>query len=174
MTTDFKTQAEAHNAKARAAAQAAQDSFERSDTDGALTQWGHSKMSDLESARARLAENGGKSVFPALFDLEGNLVPAKLVRTQYGQSWALLADADDASSEFVGFFSPSKAQDEARERKNNAKKGYYIGTVRVGAYAHHWAPESARGISGIHAVQTIVSREDKGWDKNAEVVDNGQ
>ena len=78
------------------------DSFDRSDTDGFLSQWAGHLSSQANSMKARLAENGNQAEFPAIFDLEGNLVPAKYIRTVYGWTWALLSSEDPTSS-FVGY-----------------------------------------------------------------------
>lgn len=174
MTTTKNQTAQDHLAKANQYKQDAQDSFERSDTDGFLSQWASGMMSNLEYRKYEIAENGGKSYFPALFDLEGNLVPAKLISTQYGSAWGLLEDEDNVESRFIGYFNPSNAQDDERARKNNAKKGYYVGEVMADAYATHWSPSNARGMSGAMMTQTVVLRKDKGWSKDVTIVDNGQ
>lgn len=151
----------------------AMDSFERSDTDGFLTQWASGMMSRLEYAKYEIAENDGKWEFPALFDLDGNLVPAKHIKTPYGMAWGIL-ESDDVDAPFIGFFNPSQAQNEARARANNAKKGYYVGRVKADAYADLYAPAGARGMGGAMDTQVIVLRADKGWSEDVEVIDNGK
>lgn len=171
-TDDAKTEAD-YRAEAAAHGEEAHDSFERSDTDGALSQWASGISARLASARADIAARGGKAKFPALFDLDGNLVPAKLVRTQYGTSFGLLSDPTDPSSPFTGWVAPSSAQSDAARRRNMAKKGYYVGTILAPAAATTAAPEGARGLGGALSVYIDVFRTDGGFDANAEVVDNG-
>lgn len=165
--------AEAHREAARAHYQEAEDSYQRCDTDGFLTQWAHGLMGRMENAQAAIEEDGGMSEFPALFDLEGNPVPAKLVSTQFGEAWGLLSD-EDPRSPFKGWFNPSKARNEGTRIKNNAKKGYYEGSVKAPARAGTWAPPGTNGLGGAMTVQVQIYRTDGGYDKNAEVVDNGQ
>lgn len=64
----------------------------------------------------------------ALFDLDGNLIPARLVDGKFGMSWMVLDDWDGrATGEFLN---PSKARNPETARRNNAKKGFYEGRVR--------------------------------------------
>jgi len=69
---------------ARKREQESRDSFDRCDTDGALSQWASGINAEKYRIQADIAENGGMWGFPALFDLEGNLIPAREVYGQYG------------------------------------------------------------------------------------------
>ena len=69
---------------AAAAEKEKETSFERCDTDGFLSQWGHGMMAQQYRLQAEIEENGGLWEYAALFDLQGNLVPAKEVETRYG------------------------------------------------------------------------------------------
>ncbi|MFF7198294.1 hypothetical protein ACFZAM_31880 [Streptomyces sp. NPDC008079] len=138
------------------------ESFERCDTDGALSQWAHGLNAAKDRLEADIADNGGMWKFPALFDLDGNLVAAKDVQTKFGWSWMLL-DADGRPS---GWFNPSKAENPDTARRNNAKKGYYVGAVLAPAYA------DLQGGS-ITSVTPVVIRKDGGYSADVTVVDNG-
>lgn len=140
----------------------AYESFERCDTDGALSQWAWGVTAQKDRLQADIIEAGGKAEFPALFDLSGNLVPAKEIETQFGWSWMLL----DEREKCAGWFNESKARNEETRRKNNAKKGYYVGRVRVPAFA-----KLAGG--NICTVMAIKVRRDGGWSAEAEIVDSG-
>lgn len=164
---------EAELKKAEQAAAASAESFERSDTDGFVSQRSNDLNSMLHRRRAEIAEQGGVTEFPALFDLKGNLVPAKLVNTQYGQSWALLSDPDDPSSAASGWVNQSKANDPDRVRRNMEAKGYRVGTVKAPANAKLDAPAGARGLSGLSSVFVRVFRTDGGYSPDVEIVDNG-
>ncbi len=70
------------------------ESFERSDTDGFLSQWASGLSGGLERTRAGIKENGGVFRFAALF--EGNRrVKAKQVDTKFGPAWVLHEDEAD-------------------------------------------------------------------------------
>lgn len=149
----------------------ANDSFDRSDTDGFLSQWAGHLSSQTNSMKARLAEDGNLAEFNALFDLEGNLVPAKYIRTVYGWTWALLS-SEDPSSSFTGFFKPSEAKSDNTRVNNDAKKGYYVG--RVMAPAAVGTEGSGRGLSAALTVRNVVFRTDKGFSTDVVVLDNGK
>lgn len=112
-------------AKAAACGQRAADSWERSDTDGFLSQWASSSTQALYLAAADLAEEGHKSEFRAVFDLEGNLLDARQVEGRYGWVWLIKLPGGG-----VAWFNESEAQKPETARRNNAKKGYYLGVVR--------------------------------------------
>lgn len=61
----------------------------------------------------------------ALFDLDGNLLPARRVLGKFGPVWAI---NDEHGTRWVN---TSKAQDPERARKANAKKGVYEGKVEA-------------------------------------------
>jgi hypothetical protein len=58
-------------ASSAAQEQAKQDSFDRCDTDGFLSQWAHGVCASRDQLAAQVAEQGFVSEFPALFDLQG-------------------------------------------------------------------------------------------------------
>lgn len=99
----------------------AQESFERCDTDGFLTQWASGLTAQEKRAQAEIEENGGLSDFPALFDLEGNYVPAKLINGRYGLAWTLVDDEGTFTGEFVSAF--------PKRRATIVGKGYTEGRV---------------------------------------------
>lgn len=143
-----------HRAKANEHFRNADESFERSDTDGFVTQWASNMSGQLEMAKARLAEAGGVHEFPALFDLDGNRVPAKyLPAARYGPVFALVGDDGD----FTGFVSATYKRDSTVE-----SKGYRYGREMAPAVARTWAPAGARGLSGATSVQVVVDRADNG------------
>lgn len=162
--------ADQHRDEAAAHRAASHESFERCDTDGFASQAAHDIMGRVAEARALIAENGGTALFAALFDLDGNLVPAKDLPTRYGYSWGLLATAD-TDAEIIGWFSPSKAQDPERARLANVKKGYYVGTVRAQAYAT--TTGGGHGFAGMASVGVATLRCDRGFSTDVEIIDNG-
>lgn len=145
---------------AAACARRSQESWERSDTDGFLSQWASDSTNRLNLVKAELADSNGLSEFPALFDLDGNLVAAKLLDTRYGSAWALL-DSDDPDSRIVGWVNRSKAAKAKTRAANLAKKGYTEGTVV--------APAGAK-LTGTTTLSVWVYRKDGGFSRDAEVV----
>lgn len=106
---------------ARESRQRANESWERSDTDGFMSQWAADKVAQDYDRLATLAENGGKAHFLALTDLDGNLLDAKYVETRYGWSWAV-RNPDGTTT----WFNESKARSGERRRKAHEAKGYRL------------------------------------------------
>jgi hypothetical protein len=103
--------------------QDAEDSFERCDTDGFVSQWASGCMAQLYEYCAQIAENGGKASFPALFDLDGQPVNAKLVAGKWDWCWLLL----DGNGKSLGKFVPhSPSKPSTLERR-----GYREGVVEA-------------------------------------------
>lgn len=158
---------------------AAQKSRERahtsrmtSDTDGFMSQWAGDLTAQMYELQAKILDEGGTAEFPALFDLQGNLIAAKLVSTydKYSHThvskWAVLA-SDDSDSEIIEWVKLSNAKDEERRIANNAKKGYYEGIVI--------APAAADMIGASRSnVSVTVKRTDGGFSRNVQIVDSGQ
>lgn len=159
-TAEMLAQAAKYRQEARGNEQEAHDSFERCDTDGFLSQWAHGQMANRYYGAAQILENGGCAEFVALFDLEGNLVPAKYIETRFGYAWALLeVNEDESIQRVVGWFNESKARNEETARKNNAKKGYALGTVRAACFLN---------LKNGHVVRT-----DGEYSSKVEIIDNG-
>lgn len=159
--------ADEHRAAAADHEREAHDSFERSDTDGALSQWASGINAAKERALANLAEAGGMADFRALLDLDGNLVPARIISTTYGSRWAIFASADDANRHGapVVEWLPVGA-DTKRKINNLAKRGYREGYVR----------RPARIIareSGRWNVWYVPVPAGDDFDPAAEIVDDG-
>jgi hypothetical protein len=77
----------------------------------------------------------GKYHFPALFDKNGNLVPAKIIKTKFGHSWGILSDPSKPSSKIAEFISISKNSDPKKREQFYADKGYTVGKVAAPAVA---------------------------------------
>jgi hypothetical protein len=133
--------------------------------DNGMTTWAHGLLGAEEALQERIDANGGVWDLPAVFDLEGNMVPARRVEGEYGTSWRIL----DENGQGVGWFNPSKAKKEETRRANDAKRGYYLGKVSVPVKA-----ELAGG--NMFSVMPIVVPVDEKYaaDTTATVADNGQ
>jgi hypothetical protein len=136
-----------------------QESIERSDTDGCLTQWTHDSMARKYTLCATLAEREGIWEFQALFDLEGNLVPdATYVRTRQ-RKWVWRIGRGQGAR----WFNESQARSGARRQANDRLKGYQVGTVRRRAVVRS-------GSSGRTSVYHYIAEVPDGA---IEIVDNG-
>lgn len=154
--------------RARAAQEdrAAYESFERCDTDGALSQWGHQVCAQKYRLEADIRQNDGRWEFPALFDLDGTLIAAKYLMTRYGSAFGILA-SDDPDSEIIRWFNPSQALREDTRRRNDARKGFYVGRVLAPARA------DLTGATLV-SVRAYAKRIDGGFSRDVQVTDNGQ
>lgn len=153
-------------AKAAEAAATSRRSWEQSDTDGFLSQRANDLTEQRYLAEARIAERGGVEV-SALFDNDGNLVPAKLVDGKYGQSWGLL-ESDDPHGRITGYVNVSQAASPARRLKADTAKGYHEGTVRAPGRAV--LRGEGNGMSGMTSVTVGEERSDGGFSRDVVVV----
>jgi hypothetical protein len=140
--------------------------FDQTDPiDNALTNRAHSLLAAEEDLQARIDANGGVWDLPAVFDLDGNMIPARQVDGEYGRAYLIL----DENGRGLGWFNPSKAKTEERRRANDAKLGFYLGKVAV--------PVKAKLAGGnMFSVMPIVVPLNAKYteDTSAKVVDNGQ
>lgn len=106
-------QADAEDQKAR-------EIYERSDTDGFLSEMVSRLNAEKLRLEAQLISQGGVSEFDALFDLDGKIVDAKIVNTKYGVRWMVFSNGTP-----TGEFLPLKPV-----RKDTLRKrGYTEGRV---------------------------------------------
>jgi hypothetical protein len=117
---------------------------------------------------ATIAENGGRTRFPALFDLNGNLVPAKLVDTTFGASWGILAD-EDPESEIVRWVNRSTSASSENRRQAMEAKGFREGAVMAPAKAQI----VGRGTAFSRHTWVAAVRTDGGFSRDVDVVYDG-
>lgn len=166
-TTSAPKTADQLRAEATACVASVQESWERSDTDGFLSQWAGTITATLKRRQADITEAGGVATFPALFDLDGELVAAKLIYGQYGWVWGLLP-SDDPRGQFTGWFNPSRATKAATRRANDARKGYQVGLVSAPAWAD--TEGGGTGLGGCASVYVATYRTDGGFSRAVEVL----
>ena len=147
----------------------ATESWERSDTDGFVSQWASGVMAQEADMKADLAANDGLARFPALFTTDGELVAAKLVDTRFGRAFGIL-ESDDPGSRFVGWFNPSGARSGERQWINDGKKGYRVGYVYAPATVKMMG--SGTGLAGAMSVRPVPVRTDGGFSRDVEVLEN--
>jgi hypothetical protein len=132
--------------------------------DNGLTTMAHGLLGAEDALQARIDARGGTWDFPALFDLDGNMVPARQHWGEFGESWRIL----DENGRGAEWFNPSKAKKPETRRAKNAEKGYYLGEVSVPAKAE------LRG-GNLFALNACAIPLDENYstDTTATVVDNG-
>lgn len=119
---------EQHREAANALDARAEESFQRCDTDGFLSQWAAGISAQKHRLAAQVAEAGGVWSFPALFDVEtGERVPAKLIDGRYGTCWALVDEDGRFTGQFIKAFPAREA--------TMAKKGFREGREMAPAMA---------------------------------------
>lgn len=157
-----KTAAE-YREEAKKLAQAREESWERSDTDGFLTQWACGLGSSLASRRAEIKENGGKWTFQGLYRrADGARIRAKMIDGKYGPCWAIC----DEHSQFTGqFFSCSY-------ENSHRSKLWKAGLEQREEEAPAWADMDGEGygLSGRAWVSTY--RIDGGYPLDAVDIDS--
>jgi len=174
ITPEEQAKADSYREQAKASRQRAYESFERSDTDGFMSQWASTITANELDLKAELIEQGGVIETSALFDLSGHLILAKEIETRFGWAWMIL-DPENPKGQAKAWFNPSKAKSESTRRKTNAAKGYYIGRVKAKAYIKIIA--SGSGMSGAASAYPgyqLWRNEETGAPEIMEIIDNGQ
>lgn len=130
----------------------AAESFDRSDTDGFLSQWASSLTAQKLRAQADLAEAGGMIVVRALFNLDGSIASTHYGHGEWGPYWVL----NDAATMRYGkrFVNPSRAQKAATRRRNMKAKGFTVGTIRVRGRVD--IAGSGTGLSGAASAHVVT------------------
>lgn len=127
---------------------------------------------ELLEAKAYLERQNGGEKFPALLDLKGNIVPAKVMKTNVNghsrMAWAILSDPKDPSSKPKSFLTIPQSNDNEHRNSFYAKKGFTVGQV--------WADAKASIIrdqkNGTEKVSII--RADGGYSPYAKVLVTNQ
>lgn len=97
-----------------------EDSWDRSDTDGFLSQWAFGFTAKIYTTCANVAENGGLAGFPLLFDKETDeQVPAVAVDGKYGRVWLL---TDEAEARYGRRFIPFDGSHNGRGKYHDGRK----------------------------------------------------
>lgn len=152
--------AEALREEATRLDKAVDESFQRCDTDGFLSQWALGLNAEKCRMQAKLEDNGGVWEFPALLDLEGNRVRAKLIRVYckftygYKSVWMIL-DENGRSMGLINAF--------PKRESTLAKKGFKEGREMAPAKAD--IQGSGYGLSG--SAWVAVVRTDGGYPATA-------
>ena len=148
----IEAQAEAKAEAARLAAKR-EESFQRCDTDGFLTQYFDGVSSAVSQLGANIARDGGRAVHPGLFDVAtGKRVPAILVEGRFGYQWQICDPT-------TGRALPEWIADRRGPKAALAKRGWVV----LGEWAESTAKMcgEGRGLSG--RVWAAAVRTDGGY-----------
>ena len=147
----LRATAAAHEAEAAA-------SFERSDTDGFLSQWASGLSAEKARVRADLMERGGNAEFLALFDLDGNHVTARRIEGRFGPQWYV--PGNPKGTRYLPYH-PVR-------RTTLAKRGYVEGFVLRPARVE--LVGSGYGLAGAASVRVAITEADEPYDAPVAVV----
>lgn len=92
MANERKTEEE-YRQEARAALTRREESWERSDTDGFLSQWANGLAAQEANRKADIVRDGGKASFTGLYH-GSRRVAAKIIDTKFGTCWLLREDEE--------------------------------------------------------------------------------
>lgn len=146
----------------------ATESWERSDTDGFVSQWAHGLSAQEARIQASIIEAGGTSTFLGLFDVEtGERVKAKIVSCPgyHGgttSKWLVLDAADNAVEWLPAYKGDSK-------RSKLAKRGFEERDEQAPAKAGIGGG-SGRGLSGAVNCYATAKRTDGGYPPEAKTL----
>jgi len=135
------------------------ESFERCDTDGFLSQWGHRSMASEYEAKASLIESHGRAEFPAIFTPGGELIDATRVQSQFGGWRWRTADRR--------YLNQSAAKSAERRAATNLASGFVLGTISDAAYVE-------LAGSTYTNIRPVRFRADERDYSKVIVIDNGQ
>jgi hypothetical protein len=137
-----------------------EESFQRCDTDGFLTQWAHGLSAQKYRAQAEIEEAGGVSTFRGLYRRsDGKRVAAKLIAGKFGPCWAFCDSEGSFTGRFIG-------DSKGTPRSRLYKEGFEVREETAPAKAI--ITGEGRGLSGTAWVAVI--RTDGGFPTDAEVV----
>lgn len=98
MAVKDRLTADQYRALADQAHQRRIESFERCDTDGFLSQFALDIRVNEYMKWAELAENDFQDTFETLADMDGNLVPCRFIKTQFGYAYGVYESFEEAQN----------------------------------------------------------------------------
>ena len=158
--TNYAEQATTYEAAAARNEQAKSDSWERSDTDGFVSQWASGITADLNREKARISRQEGLDTFNGLYSGDTR-IRAKIVNGQYGSVW-LIDDCDQhltGGRKFIPTGSRSRVQRELGLSERQETAPAWVCTAGSGT-----------GLSGACSVRVITFRTGCKWGSDAKLV----
>lgn len=141
-----------------------EESFQRCDTDGFLSQWAGGICANERRLQAEIVENGGVSEFPGLYEGDRR-VAANLIDAQFGTVWIL---RDDEARKFGRKFIPFTGISEYRT-KSRVQSKLGLRECAEMAPAKATIKGTGHGLSG-NAWAAIVRTDNKNWGLDAKLV----
>lgn len=115
--------AEQWRERAHESRRSADESFDRCDTDGFLSQWAAGQMASRYLALAKIAEDGGRALRAVPVDpTTREIIPGRWVETKYGRAY-LTADGR--------WLNESSARDPKRYAAAHLRKGFVLAWASV-------------------------------------------
>ncbi len=138
----------------RRSSAAREESFQRCDTDGFVTQHCHGLSSLKASVEAEVAKHGGTWIFDCLVDVDGNLIstkrftfPNRFARWEGATKWRV---ENGAGVKWITDY---------RREGNYTKLGYRKAFIVAPAKVAYWHPldkrEQPRGFSGLSSIYPL-------------------
>lgn len=130
-----------------------EESWQRCDTDGFMSQWALGVSAGGYHAAAALARAHGTTDTTALFFLDGRVASTHFKWGQYGPYWVL----NDEATAYYGrrFLNESRARTAARRAMALGAKGFAVGWIRVRASIR--APHAASAVNVHYGIYADVS-----------------
>ena len=145
-----------------------EESFQRCDTDGFLSQWASDITARMFDLQAEVAESGGRWIFPGLYD-GGRRIAAKVIRVKcFNAPWKTERKwflRDDEVATYGRRFIPAGGNSRVR-------KGLGIEERDELAPAVAEIVGSGTGLSGAASCSAVVVRKGDEWGQDAVLVNN--
>jgi len=93
------------------------------------------RKNSYDDALQQLAQNKG-SVYENVLTKGGEIVPAVIVKTKYGEAW-MVKSSWDKNADVIEWVNVSVASTVEKEQKHYAKKGYQIALAEVRGYIYN-------------------------------------
>jgi hypothetical protein len=152
--------AEEYRQDAQKSRKAQAESFERSDTDGFLSQWASGHTRRLANARAKIQENDGKSEFNGLYQGDRR-VKAQLLEGEWGYYWLLEESEVELIEQRGKPFLPSGPKSRVLKK---------LGLCERREIAPAWAVMGGKGHGLSGSVWVQVYRDGDRWGQDAELL----
>jgi hypothetical protein len=142
---EWEELAKSYEASARVSDDRVQESWERSDTDGYMSQWASGLGAQLSRAKADWARANGTCEANILLTTKDEIASTHEKENQYGWFWILR----DGATVTYGkrFFSGSKAQSWTKKALTNARNGFVIARVRVASPGPEFVGNNTASVS---------------------------
>jgi hypothetical protein len=109
----MNTKSEELREKARRLTEKAEESFERSDTDGFLSQWANNLSARKALVEAEIEDAGGLGKIACIVDADDRIAPVRPIETKFGQKFARFEDfqaANDRGGQVVEWLTASRLE----------------------------------------------------------------